>query len=520
MGTVLAGRYRIVRKLGEGAMGDVYLAEHIQIRRHDAIKILRPNLASDPDAIARFLRGARNISTIRHPNVCAIYDFTETEQGLRFLAMEYVDGPTLKDVLAREGRLSPDRAIAIAVQTADALQAAHDAGIVHRDLKPGNIMVRPERGGREIVKVVDFDIAKAAEGGDEVTRLGFVVGTPEYMSPEQLTGEPLDGRSDLYSLGLLLFRMLTGTLPFRAEGPQDLMVARLTSSPMKLTDALPGASFPDQIQRALDRALQRQATGRQADAAEFAREIEALSGAPTVTSADLPPTRVTPTPSSDSGAKQGARAKRPGWVYAAAGGLGAAALAVVLLLTQSGGDNHPPDSLPPTVGQTDDLDSGDPNLASADADTQPSRDRDATGGQPDPDLSDDGGEAGEPTGTDPAADNDTRPTEDSTDMPQLTTQSQFASAGAVDELLLGFSQELTDLDASPASGRLTGIRDTLLAVLDQASRDGQRRTAARLLAYLEVHSGNRARCLTWRDEVNRLGGDVAELEALCEQARP
>ena len=281
VGHLLADRYRIVAKLGEGAMGAVYLGEHLQLGRRDAIKVMRPDFAQDREAIARFTRGTRNVSAIRHPNVCTIYDFSDTPDGVRYLAMEYIEGATLKEVLDREGRLPPERAVDIACQTADALEAAHDVGVIHRDLKPGNIMLcrGPRGGSKEIVKVVDFDISKSAGDteGEEVTRVGFVVGTPEYMSPEQLIGERLDGRSDLYSLAVVLFRMLTGRLPFRATNVQDMMVERLTGTPVRLDEALPGLSLPGMsaLQRALDRALARKAVDRQASTAEFGREIAA-----------------------------------------------------------------------------------------------------------------------------------------------------------------------------------------------------------------------------------------------------
>jgi hypothetical protein len=294
VGTVLAGRYRILSQLGEGAMGAVYLGEHLRIGRRDAIKVLRPSLAGDAEAMARFGRGVRNVSRIHHANVCTVYDFGDTEEGRGFLAMEYVPGGTLADLLQREGRLPASRAVEIARQAAAALQAAHDAGIVHRDLKPGNLMVAPGRDGADVVKVVDFDIAKGSAEGEpgDVTRVGFVVGTPEYMSPEQLLGEPLDGRSDVYSLGLVLFRMLAGALPFRAPTTQDLLVQRLTIAPLPLADVLPGLDAPHALQDALDRALQRRPDDRFASAAEFARAIEAAVASP---SAD-PPSNASPRP--------------------------------------------------------------------------------------------------------------------------------------------------------------------------------------------------------------------------------
>jgi eukaryotic-like serine/threonine-protein kinase len=294
VGTVLAGRYRILHKLGEGAMGAVYLGEHLHIGRRDAIKVLRESLAADPEAMARFARGTRNVSLIQHPNVCTVYDFGDMEDGRRFLAMEYVPGEALQDVLAREGRLAPARAVRIAAQVAGALQAAHDAGIVHRDLKPGNVMVSPGRAGEDVVKVVDFDIAKGSAEGQagDVTRLGFVIGTPEYMSPEQLLGMALDGRSDVYSLALVLFRMLAGALPFRAQDTQELMVQRLTGTPLRLDEVLPALAVSPALQAALDRALQKRAEDRFAGAAEFADAVtRAVADAPAAPAAAPPPRR-------------------------------------------------------------------------------------------------------------------------------------------------------------------------------------------------------------------------------------
>ena len=278
VGTVLAGRYRIIKKLGDGGMGAVYLGEHVKFGRKDAIKVLHPSLATDPEAIARFNRGARNVSAIRHPNICTIYDCSDTAEGFQFLAMEFVPGETLKDIMDRERVLPVERALNITRQIADALQAAHDAGIIHRDLKPANVMILPGRDGADEVRVVDFDIAKGSldEDNSEVTRIGYVVGTPEYMSPEQLTAERLDGRTDLYSLGLILFRMLTGNFPFRAETREDLFLGRLTQTPRRLDEAVPGAHFAPELQAILDRALQRSPTDRYPSAAAFGHEVSAL----------------------------------------------------------------------------------------------------------------------------------------------------------------------------------------------------------------------------------------------------
>jgi serine/threonine-protein kinase len=277
VGSVLADRYHIETKLGEGGMGTVYLAEHVKMGRKSAIKVMAHAMASDPEAIARFNREAANAARINHQHVCGIYDFGETDDGLIYLAMEYVEGEVLSDVLQRDERLPPHRAATILRQSADALQAAHDLGIVHRDLKPDNIMLARGRGGEDVVKVVDFGIAKAmkADEGQKVTKTGLVVGTPEYMSPEQISGDVLDGRSDIYSLALVFYRMVTGTLPFHADTAQEMMIQRLTDEPTRLNDTLPGARFPPELQRAMDRALARMPGERYDSAVAFAGDAAA-----------------------------------------------------------------------------------------------------------------------------------------------------------------------------------------------------------------------------------------------------
>ena len=309
VGQVIADRYHITKKLGEGGMGQVYLAEHVKMGRRCAIKIMSPGMMSDPDAISRFNREAANASQIGHPNVCAIYDFGETPEGLIYLAMELIDGQSLTALLDEAGTLPLARAADLTAQTADALHAAHELGIVHRDLKPDNIMVITGRG-KDIVKVVDFGIAKAmgADGGNQkVTKTGFVVGTPEYMSPEQLAGDPVDGRSDLYSLGLVFYRSLTGLSPFPADSQQETMIKRLTDDPVPLAVARPEGRFSAELQRVMDRALARSPEQRYRNAGEFARDIRGLTrsltgavdveaGTQVVKSEDrkgaVPPTRV------------------------------------------------------------------------------------------------------------------------------------------------------------------------------------------------------------------------------------
>ena len=291
VGQVVADRYHVVKKLGEGGMGQVYLAEHVKMGRRSAIKVMNPSMVHDPDAVARFNREASNASRINHPNVCAIYDFGETPDGLIYLAMEFIEGEPLTDLLERDGALPLARAADIFRQSADALQVAHDLGIVHRDLKPDNIMLSRKKGGGDTVKVVDFGIAKAVGGddaGQKVTKTGLVIGTPEFMSPEQLSGDTLDGRSDLYSLALVFYRMLTGKLPFEATTVQETMIKRLTDEPLTLTEARPDLTFPPGLQPVLDTALARTPAERYQSVSKFAADVFSVTGSATST---MPRTR-------------------------------------------------------------------------------------------------------------------------------------------------------------------------------------------------------------------------------------
>ena len=229
IGRVLADRYHILKRIGEGGMGRVYLGEHVKMNRQCAIKVMSPALVNDAESAARFAREASNAARIIHPNVAAVFDYGESD-GLVYLVMEYVDGEPLSRLLTREAPLAVDRALELAKQIADGLGAAHELGIIHRDLKPDNILIMRSRAGKEIAKVVDFGIAKAIrEGVDEgLTRTGQVIGTPEFMSPEQLVGDPVDARSDLYALGCILHLMLTAAPPFSAATREQMIKRRLS----------------------------------------------------------------------------------------------------------------------------------------------------------------------------------------------------------------------------------------------------------------------------------------------------
>jgi hypothetical protein len=288
VGNIVAERYHVIKKLGEGGMGTVYLAEHVKMGRKSALKVMNPGMNRDADAVARFNREAANASRLNHPNICAIYDFGETPDGLIYLAMEFIEGDALTALIERAGALAPARAATILHQSADALAVAHDYGIVHRDLKPDNIMISKGRDGADVAKVVDFGIAKASSSeAQKVTKTGLVVGTPEYMSPEQLAGDTLDGRSDIYSLALVGFNMLTGTLPFPSNSAQEAMIMRLTDRPRRLDEMKPEVAWPEDLQAVMDRALARDFEERYKSAAEFGRDFaKAIAAMPSTSIAE------------------------------------------------------------------------------------------------------------------------------------------------------------------------------------------------------------------------------------------
>ena len=267
IGSVLAERYHILKRIGEGGMGRVYLGEHVKMNRQCAIKVMSPALVNDAESASRFAREASSAARIIHPNVAAVFDYGESE-GLVYLVMEYVDGEPLSRMLAREAPFSLERAVDLARQIADGLGAAHELGIVHRDLKPDNILVTRSKSGREVAKVVDFGIAKAMQegAGEALTRTGLVIGTPEFMSPEQLLGDPIDARSDLYALGCILHLMLTAAPAFDAPTREQMIKRRLSENPPHAQELDPG--IPDSIDGVIAKLLARTPDDRYGSAAE------------------------------------------------------------------------------------------------------------------------------------------------------------------------------------------------------------------------------------------------------------
>jgi len=236
--TIADGRYELVELIGEGGMGAVYLARQVAMDRMVALKLILAEAVKSPDAAARFEREMKLSAKIEHPNTIRVYDFGETD-GQLFLAMELLRGQTLKQVL-ESGPLDLGRIVRIGVQVARALQAAHSEGVVHRDLKPDNVMLLEQYGEHDVVKVLDFGIAKSLDEPEaSVTATGAVIGTPAYMSAEQAMGQAVDRRSDLYSLGIILYEMASGRLPFTAPGFTALLVAHATETPQPLTQVVP-----------------------------------------------------------------------------------------------------------------------------------------------------------------------------------------------------------------------------------------------------------------------------------------
>ncbi len=283
VGQVLDGRYRIDRKVGEGGMSFVYLASDISTQQRYAIKVLSAALSQDANAMARLRREASLGMRLEHPNVCHIIRLGETEDGLVYVVMPFVEGEILSDRNNRLGRIPLDQTVRFVRDMAAGLSLAHDLKIVHRDLKPENIMICKRPDGSEYAVVMDFGLAKERRADAELQKLtatGIILGTPEFMSPEQLRGKPLDARTDIYSLALLTFEMLTGKLPFQGRTQQETMIARLRSEPTPLRKIRPELEFPEAVEKVLLKAMQRNPDDRYQTATEFADALAAAIADP------------------------------------------------------------------------------------------------------------------------------------------------------------------------------------------------------------------------------------------------
>ncbi|MCB9601165.1 MAG: serine/threonine protein kinase [Sandaracinus sp.] len=279
IGHTIADRFVIQSRVGSGGMGSVYRAMQLGLERDVALKLLKEEVSWDPDTITRFHREAKAMSLLVHPNTVRVFDFGQTYDGTLYLAMELLEGEMVTKRLEREGALSPTEVIRIGSQILSSLHEAHAKGIVHRDLKPDNIFLASVEGHAEpVVKVLDFGIAKVFEGENRFdqleTQAGTVFGTPRYMSPEQAQGKPLDPRSDLYSVGVLLYQLLAGVAPFRDEDAVVVMAKHIREKPQALVKVAPTRRIPSSLDQVVLRALEKQPDKRWQDAEQFRMALE------------------------------------------------------------------------------------------------------------------------------------------------------------------------------------------------------------------------------------------------------
>ena len=303
LGQTLAGKYRIDERLSEGGMGTVYRGTHVLMDKTVAIKVLRPSLAADEKIVARFSREARAASRISHPHALSVTDFGESEDSVVFLVMEYLSGQTLKEIIREEGPMALPRAVEIIRQVGGALDAAHGEGVVHRDLKSENIMLLSS-SGTDYAKVLDFGIAKIKERDGEydpgLTAPDLVIGTPQYMSPEQCSQSPIDARSDIYSLGVILYEMLVGHVPFTGESSTAIMLKHLQQPAPSVSDER--SDLSPAVGRVVARALEKRPEDRYKTVGELVEDFTMAAGMdlPVVSSASGSNRKVVPT-SSTSG---------------------------------------------------------------------------------------------------------------------------------------------------------------------------------------------------------------------------
>ena len=275
VGRTLDEKYYVEERLGSGGMGKVYRARHLSMDRPVAIKFLRQRFSDDEAARTRLLTEARAAVALRHSNAVSVTDFGQTVEGWVYIVMELLEGRTLREIVSREAPLETARATSIMLQASDAVGAAHQAGIIHRDLKPSNILITQSADQPAVVKVLDFGIAKFFAGNDDdandLVQTNSVIGTPRYMSPEQHSGNELTPATDVYSLGVILYEMLTGMVPFSGSTPAEIAQKHVNDTPHSPREVV--AAIPEDVERIVLHALEKQPSDRPPNAAEFRRDL-------------------------------------------------------------------------------------------------------------------------------------------------------------------------------------------------------------------------------------------------------
>jgi len=371
IGKEILGQFRILERIGRGGMGEVYKAEQPAMDRMVAIKILHEKLAARPDLVSRFRREARAMSRLSHPNTVRVFLYGQLENtGQLYIAMEYLEGMDLARITRRDGPMDAIRASKIIIQVLGALEEAHGVGVIHRDLKPENILLTTQGGIADFPKVLDFGLAKIKEqhprpGSLVLTREGMVFGTPEFMSPEQARGETLDGRSDIYSMGVIFYEMLTARLPFPRCKPMEYISHHINTPPIPVTERRPELDMPKELDPIMAKALEKERDDRYASAKDFAQALQTIiprtaqSGAmhaiPSASRGEpTQPQRISsPAPPPAKEASRGGK----GLVIALLVVIAALLIAVVFLLASSEADDpavvplQPPEQPAPTTPQ-------------------------------------------------------------------------------------------------------------------------------------------------------------------------
>lgn len=276
IGTVIQGRYRVIDQIGEGGMGVVYIAEHVEIEKKVALKVLRDDFSKRPEVVERFRQEAKSASKIGHAHIVDVTDFGQLNDGGVYFAMEYLQGQGLSELI-RKQRIPLERAAGIIKQIARALQAAHKLGIVHRDLKPENVFLVEREEERDFVKILDFGIAKISDrdtDGKRLTKTGMIFGTPEYMSPEQASGKPLDHRVDVYALGCIMFEMFAGRVPFDAESFMAVLTQHMFEPVPQIEIVNPQTDVPDSVRQVVYKAMAKDRDERYSDMAALEEDLD------------------------------------------------------------------------------------------------------------------------------------------------------------------------------------------------------------------------------------------------------